>query len=79
MSQEVIRVEDLKQVVDSIERLEDQKYEISQEVKEAYLRAKSKGYDTKTLKKVITLRKKDRNKVAEEDALMELYREALGV
>ena len=41
MSQ-VIRVEDLKQVVDSIERLEDQKYEISQEVKEAYLNAKSK-------------------------------------
>lgn len=78
MSQ-VIRVEDLKQVVDSIERLEDQKYEISQEVKEAYLNAKSKGYDSKTLKKVITLRKRDRNKVAEEDALMELYREALGV
>jgi len=78
MSQ-VIRVDDLKQVVDSIERLEDQKYEISQEVKEAYLSAKSKGYDPKTLKKVISLRKKDRNKLAEEDALMDLYRDALGV
>ena len=78
MSQ-AIRVDDIKQIVSKIESLEEEKKEISDHIKDAYLEAKSKGYDVKILKSVIKLRKKDKDKIAEEDDLTEVYRQALGI
>jgi uncharacterized protein (UPF0335 family) len=76
---DIIKVDDLKNIVSKIESLEDEKKEISDQIKDIYAEAKSKGYEIKILKNVIKLRKKDRNKLAEEDELMETYREALGL
>jgi uncharacterized protein (UPF0335 family) len=76
---DIVKVDDLKNLVSKIESLEDEKKEISDQIKDVYSEAKSKGYEVKILKNVIKLRKKDRNKLAEEDELMETYREALGL
>jgi uncharacterized protein (UPF0335 family) len=76
---DIVKVDDLKNLVSKIESLEDEKKEISDQIKDVYTEAKSKGYEVKILKNVIKLRKKDKNKLAEEDELMETYREALGL
>jgi uncharacterized protein (UPF0335 family) len=76
---EVINTNDLKSTVEKLERLEDEKAMHNEVVKEVYAEAKAKGYCTKTLKHVLKLRKKDRAKIDEEDALMELYRGALDI
>jgi uncharacterized protein (UPF0335 family) len=76
---DIVKVDDLKNLVSKIESLEDEKKEISDQIKDVYVEARSKGYEVKILKNVIKLRKKDKNKLAEEDELMETYREALGL
>jgi len=76
---EVINTNDLKSTVEKLERLKQEKAEHAEVVKEAYLEAKAKGYCTNTLKQILKLRKKDKNKIDEEDALLELYRGALDI
>lgn len=76
---EVINTNDLKNTVEKLERLEDEKAMHTEVVKEAYAEAKAKGYCAKTLKQVLKLRKKDKAKVEEEDHLLELYRGALDI
>ena len=76
---EVVNANDLKNTVEKLERLEDEKAEHAEVVKDAYAEAKAKGYCTKTLKQVLKLRKKDKAKIDEEDALLELYRGALDI
>jgi uncharacterized protein (UPF0335 family) len=70
--------EKLKQVVAKIEKLEEEKKEVGGQIKDTYGEAKSMGYDTKALRTVIRLRKKDRQERAEEDAILETYLLALG-
>ena len=69
--------EKLKQFIARIERLEGEKTELAADVREVYAEAKAFGFDTKVLRKVIARRKVDADKQAEEDALMELYSEAV--
>lgn len=69
----------LRQFVERIERLETDQREIDADKKEVYAEAKATGYDVKILKKVIAERRKDPDKRAEEEALMELYKAALGM
>lgn len=76
---ETINTNDLKSTVEKLERLEQEKAEHAEVVKEAYLEAKARGYCANTLKQVLKLRKKDKDKLDEDDALLELYRGALGV
>ena len=76
---EVVNANDLKNTVEKLERLENEKSERLEVIKDAYGEAKAKGYCTKTLKQVLKLRKKDKAKVEEEDALLELYRGALDI
>ena len=71
--------EQLKQLVARIERLEEEKASLAADIKEVYAEAKSFGYDTKVLRKVIALRKRDKDDIAEEEAVMEMYKEALGM
>jgi uncharacterized protein (UPF0335 family) len=70
---------DLLQIVTKIENIEREKVETSELLTDAYNEAKSMGYDVKIIKHVLKLRKKDKNALAEEDSLIELYRGALGV
>jgi uncharacterized protein (UPF0335 family) len=76
---ETLNINDLKNTVEKLECLEQEKAEHAEVLKEAYAEAKSKGYCINTLKQVLKLRKKDKDKLDEEDALLELYREVLSV
>jgi len=69
----------LLQIVTKIENIEREKVETSELLTDAYNEAKSMGYDVKIIKHVLKLRKKDKDALAEEDSLIELYRGALGV
>lgn len=69
----------LKAFVERIERLDEEKKAISEDIKEVYAEAKDTGYDVKILRKVISIRKQDHNKRMEENEILELYLSALGV
>jgi len=79
MSLEVIEAQDLINTINKIEKLEEEKIELSDLVKDAYFEAKSKGYDIKTIKHILKLKKMEKDKLAEEDGLIELYRNAVGI
>ncbi len=69
----------LKSIVERIERLEEEKKTIVGDIKEVYAEAKGNGFDTKILRKVISIRKKDRNEREEEEAMLDVYLAALGM
>jgi uncharacterized protein (UPF0335 family) len=69
----------LKAFVERIERLEEEKKAIADDIKDVYAEAKGNGYDTKILKQVISLRKKEPQEREEQEALLELYLAALGM
>lgn len=69
----------LKSLVERIEKLEEEKSAIGTDIKDVYGEAKSTGFDTKTLRKLIRLRKLDEEKRREEDELLDLYRAAIGL
>jgi uncharacterized protein (UPF0335 family) len=69
----------LQSIVERIERLEEEKRTIAGDIKEVYAEAKGNGFDTKVLRKVITLRKKDANERAEEESMIDVYLAALGM
>lgn len=70
---------ELRQFVERIERLDAEKKDIAEQQKEVLAEAKARGYDTKVLRKVIALRKRDADDIAEEEAVLEMYKEALGM
>jgi uncharacterized protein (UPF0335 family) len=67
----------LRSFIQRIERLEEDKKGIADDIKEVYGEAKGEGFDVKVLRKVIALRKKDPEEVAEEEELLELYMSAI--
>lgn len=69
----------LRALVERIERLEEEKKSISTDIKEVYAEAKSNGFDTKALRNVISLRKKDADARQEEQALLDVYLAALAM
>lgn len=71
--------EQLKHLVEKIERLEEEKMAVAEGLKEVFQEAKSNGLDIKIIKQVLKLRKMDRDKLQEQDMLMELYRSILQV
>jgi uncharacterized protein (UPF0335 family) len=68
----------LKSIIERIERLELEKSEIAEQIKEVFAEAKGNGFDVKVLRKVVRLRKQDRAKRQEEEAILDLYLSALG-
>lgn len=68
----------LKSIIDRVERLEVEKAEIATQMEEVYAEAKGNGFDVKILKKVVRIRKQDRAKRQEEDAITDLYLSAIG-
>ena len=70
--------ERLRTFIERIERLEEDKANIANDTREVYAEAKGEGYDTKVMRKLIALRKKDPHQRREEDELLELYLAAIG-
>ncbi len=68
----------LRTVIERLERLEEDKQAIMADMKEVFAEAKGEGYDVKTLRKVIRIRKQDKAKRQEEEAILDLYLSALG-
>lgn len=71
--------EEIRAFIERFERLDAEKKDIADAQKEVMAEAKGRGYDTKVIKKIISLRKRDKNDLAEEEAVLELYMAALGM
>ena len=74
-----VTAEELRQFIERIERLEAEKKDIADQQKEVMAEAKGRGYDTKVIRKLISLRKRDKDDIAEEEAVLEMYKQALGM
>ena len=69
----------LLSLVQRIEKLKEDAAQIASDIKEVYHEATSQGFDAKIIKKCVDLRKKDKDQIDEEDAVLQLYRDALGL
>jgi uncharacterized protein (UPF0335 family) len=71
--------QELRQFIERFERLDAEKKDIADAQKEVMAEAKGRGYDTKVLRKIISIRKMDANDLAEEEAVLDMYKTALGM
>ena len=74
-----VSAKDLRALIERIEKLEEEKKAISDDIKDVYAEAKGVGYDTKVMRKIVSLRKQDKDKRREEEEIMSLYLAALGM
>ncbi|RHZ96580.1 DUF2312 domain-containing protein [Cereibacter sphaeroides] len=74
-----VAAEELRQFVERFEQLEAEKKDLNEQQKEVMAEAKGRGYDTKVLKKIVALRKRKPDDVAEEETILDLYKSALGM
>lgn len=74
-----VAADQLKSYIERIERLEEEKAGLASDIKDVYAEAKGTGFDVKALRKIISLRKKDHAERQEEEAILELYMQALGM
>lgn len=79
MSEGNVSAEQLRLFIERIERLEEGKKGLGDDIKDAYLEAKATGYDTKTMRAIIRLRKLESHARQEAEALLETYKNALGI
>lgn len=79
VSPDSVAQDQLRAFIERIERLEEEKSAISGDIKEVYAEAKGNGFDTKVLRKIVSIRKQDQSERMEQEALMELYLSALGM
>jgi uncharacterized protein (UPF0335 family) len=76
---ESVAADQLKAFIERIERLEEEKAGIAGDIREIYAEAKGNGFDTKAMRKILAMRKKDFSERQEEEAILELYMQALGM
>ena len=74
-----VTADELRQFIERIEHLDAEKADLAEQAKEVMAEAKGRGYDTKVLRKVIALRKRKPDDIAEEEAIIEMYKAALGM
>ena len=74
-----VTAEELRQFVERFERLEIEKKDISDQQQEVMAEAKTRGYDTRIMRKIVSLRKRDLEDLAEEEAILSMYKTALGM
>lgn len=74
-----VTADELRQFIERYEHLEAEKSDITEQQKEVMAEAKGRGYDTKVMRKIISLRKRDKDDIAEEEAILEMYKAALGM
>jgi len=78
-SSQTVAAGQLRAFIERIERLEEEKKTISDDIKEVFAEAKGNGFDTKAMRTIIRLRKKDQAEREEEEAMLDLYLSALGM
>lgn len=76
---ENVAAAELRQFIERIERLEEEKASISDDIKDVYGEAKGRGYDPKAMRTIVRLRKKDANERIEEETILQTYMAALGM
>jgi uncharacterized protein (UPF0335 family) len=74
-----VTADELRQFIERYEQLEAEKKEVADQQKELMAEAKGRGYDTKVMRKIVALRKKKPDELAEEEAVLEVYKQALGM
>ncbi|ABA79337.1 DUF2312 domain-containing protein [Rhodobacter sphaeroides] len=74
-----VTADELRQFIERYEQLEAEKKDVTEQQKELMAEAKGRGYDTKVMKKVVALRKRKPDDIAEEETILELYKSALGM
>ena len=74
-----VTAEELRQIVERVEALESDKRDVMDQQKDVYNNAKGRGYDVKVLKKIVAMRKRNRDDIDNENAVTELYMDALGM
>lgn len=79
MDTDSVAQDQLRAFIERIERLEEEKTVISDDIKEIYAEAKGNGFDTKALRTIVRIRKQDHNERMEQEAILELYMAALGM
>ena len=73
-----VAADELRSFIERLEQLDAEKRDIADQAKEVMAEAKARGYDTKCMRKVIALRKRKADEIAEEEAIIDMYRSALG-
>ena len=79
VSSDSVAQDQIRAFIERIERMEEEKRAIADDIKEIYAEAKGNGFDTKVLRQIIRIRKQDASERAEQEALLELYMAALGM
>ena len=79
VSSDSVAQDQLRAFIERIERMEEEKRAIADDIKEIYAEAKGNGFDTKVLRQVIRIRKQDHSERMEQEAILELYMAALGM
>jgi len=74
-----IAVDRLRSVIERVERLEEERKALAGDIRDIFAEAKSTGFDVKTIKQIIALRKKEPNEIEEQENLLDIYRRALGM
>jgi uncharacterized protein (UPF0335 family) len=74
-----VAAEELKQFIERIEKLEEEKQAIADDLKDVYAEAKARGFDTKAVRTIVKLRKQDASERQEQEAILELYLQAMGL
>lgn len=74
-----VTADELRQFIERAEQLASEKKDVAEQEKEVFSEAKGRGYDTKAMRKIIALRKRNADDVAEEEAIIEMYKAALGM
>ena len=74
-----VAADELRQFIERFEQLDSEKKDVAEQQKELMAEAKGRGYDTKVMRKVIALRKRKPDELAEEEAVLEVYKSALGM
>ncbi|GAB1363935.1 DUF2312 domain-containing protein [Rhodobacter sp.] len=74
-----VTADELRQFIERFEQLDSEKKDVAEQQKELMAEAKGRGYDTKVMRKVIALRKRKPEEIAEEEAVLEMYKAALGM
>lgn len=74
-----VAAEELKQFVERVERLEEEKKAIADDIKDVFAEMKGRGFDTKAVRQILRIRKQDRSERQEQEAILELYMNALGM
>lgn len=79
MAEGTVAADELRLLIERIERLEEEKKAISDDVKDVYAEAKARGYDAKAMRKILQIRRKRKEEYQEEEAILETYMAALGM